>query len=178
LRLWIRSLPCRVSLFDPGDIIVDRVKIGSILQQKDLALVGMMAVPDRPGIAAAIFKTLGRRGINVISIVQLVDLDNNTHVVFCVASKDASVAMALLRPLKERFGGRGITYRARVAMISIFGPDFKDTPGVAGVIHTVLAEAGVNVLSISTSISSVNCVIEQDRLDDAVAALKDKFELP
>ena len=154
-----------------------RVKIGGILQQKDLALVGMMAVPDRPGIAAAIFKTLGRRGINVISIVQLVDLDNNTHVVFCVASKDASVALGLLRPLKERFGGRGITHRARVAMVSIFGPDFREKPGIAGMMHTALADAGINILSISTSISSVNCVIDQERLDDAVAALNDTFEM-
>jgi len=156
---------------------VARVKIGGILQQKDLALVGMMAVPDRPGIAAAIFKTLGRRGINVISIVQLVDLDNNTHVVFCVASKDASVALGLLRPLKERFGGRGITHRARVAMVSIFGPDFREKPGIAGMMHTALADAGINILSISTSISSVNCVIDQERLDDAVAALNDTFEM-
>jgi len=156
---------------------VTRVKIGGILQQKDLALVGMMAVPDRPGIAAAIFKTLGRRGINVLSIVQLVDLDNNTHVVFCVASKDASVALGLLGPLKERFGGRGITHRARVAMVSIFGPDFREKPGVAGKMHTALADAGINILSISTSISSVNCVIDEERLDDAVAALKDEFEL-
>ena len=153
-----------------------RVKIGGILQQKDLALVGMMAVPDRPGIAAAIFKTLGRRGINVLSIVQLVDLDNNTHVVFCVASKDASVALGLLGPLKERFGGRGITHRARVAMVSIFGPDFREKPGVAGKMHTALADAGINIVSISTSISSVNCVIDEARLHDAVAALKDTFE--
>ena len=153
-----------------------RVKIGGILQQKDLALVGMMAVPDRPGIAAAVFKTLGRRGINVLSIVQLVDLDNNTHVVFCVASKDASVALGLLGPLKERFGGRGITHRARVAMVSIFGPDFKEKPGIAGKMHTALADAGINILSITTSISSVNCVIDEERFDDAVAALKDAFE--
>jgi len=154
---------------------VGRVKIGGILQQKDLALVGMMAVPDRPGIAAAIFKTLGRRGINVIFIVQLVDLDNNTHVEFCVASKDASVALGLLGPLKERFGGRGITHRSRVAMVSIYGPDFRETPGIAGMMHTALADAGINILSISTSISSVNCVIDEERLDDAVAALEDEF---
>ena len=155
-----------------------RVKIGGILQQKDLALVGMMAVPDRPGIAAAVFKTLGKRGINVIFIAQLVDLDNNTHVEFCVASKDASVALGLLGPLKERFGGRGITHRSRVAMVSIYGPDFRETPGIAGMMHTALADAGINILSISTSISSVNCVIDEARLHDSVAALKDKFELP
>jgi aspartate kinase len=157
---------------------VGRVKIGGILQQKDLALVGMMAVPDRPGIAAAIFKALGQRGINVLSIVQLVDLDNNTHVVFSVASKDASVALGLLEPLKDRFGGRKMTHRAGVAMVSIFGPDFRETPGVAGMMHSALADAGINILSISTSLSSVNCVIDQARLEDAVAALEDTFELP
>jgi aspartate kinase len=157
---------------------VGRVKIGGILQQKDLALVGMMAVPDRPGIAAAIFKALGQRGINVLSIVQLVDLDNNTHVVFSVASKDASVALGLLEPVKERFGGRKMTHRAGVAMVSIFGPDFRETPGVAGMMHSALADAGINILSISTSLSSVNCVIDQARLEDAVAALEDTFELP
>ncbi len=154
-----------------------RVTIGGILQYTDLALVGMMAVPDRPGVAAAIFKTLGKRGINVVSIVQLVDLDNNTHVVFCVASKDASVALGLLEPVKERFGGRGITHRARVAVVSIYGPDFRERPGIAGMMYTALADAGINILSISTSISSVSCVIDRARLDDAVEALKDKFEL-
>jgi aspartate kinase len=82
----------------------------------------------------------------------------------------------LLEPLKERFGGRGITHRPRVAMVSIFGPDFRQTPGVAGMMHAALADAGINILSISTSMSSVNCVIDQARLDDAVAALKDTFE--
>ena len=156
---------------------MNRVKIGGILQHTDLALVGMMAVPDRPGIAAAIFKALGKRGVNVLSIVQTIDLDNNTHVVFCVASKDVFVALGLLEPLKERFGGRKVTHRAGVALVSIFGPDFREIPGVAGMMYTALAEAGINILSISTSMSSVSCVIDQVRLDDAVAALKDTFEM-
>ena len=158
-------------------MLVGRVKIGGILQHTDLALVGMMVVPDRPGIAGAMFETLGKRGINVLSIVQLVDLDNNTHVVFCVASKDVSVALGLLEPLKERFGGRKVTHRAGVAIVSIFGPDFRETPGVAGLMYTALADAGVNILSISTSMSSVSCVIDQKRLEDAVAALKETFEM-
>ena len=86
---------------------MNRVKIGGILQHTDLALVGMMAVPDRPGIAAAVFKALGKRGVNVLAIVQLVDPDNNTHVVFCVASKDLSVAVGLLEPLTRRGLGDG-----------------------------------------------------------------------
>jgi aspartate kinase len=154
-----------------------KVKIGGILQYTNLALVGMMAVPDRPGIASAIFEALGKRGVNVLAIVQLIDLDNNTHVVFCVASKDVLAAMGLLEPLKKRFGGRKVTHRAGVALVSIFGPDFREIPGVAGMMYTALADAGINILSISTSMSSVSCVIDQARLDDAVAALKDTFAM-
>ena len=43
--------------------------------------------------------------------------------------------------------------------------------------YTALADAGINILSISTSMSSVSCVIDQARLEDAVAALKDTFEM-
>ena len=109
--------------------------------------------------------------------MQTIDLDNNTHVVFCVASKDVLVALGLLEPLKERFGGREVTHRVGVAIVSIFGPDFREIPGVAGMMYAALADAGINILSISTSMSSVSCVIDQARLDDAVAALKDTFEM-
>lgn len=156
---------------------MDKVKIGGIIQYTDLALVGMMAVPDRPGIAAAVFETLGRRGINVLFIVQSIDPDDNTQIVFCVASKDVSVALGLLEPVKERFGGREVTHRPGVAMVSVFGPDFRETPGIAGTMYGALAEAGINILCISTSMSSVSCVIDVARLDNAVKALKDSFDM-
>ena len=155
---------------------MDRVKIGGVIRYTDLALVGMMAVPDHPGIAAAVFEALGKRGINVLFIVQCIDLDNNTHIVFCVASKDLSLALGLLEPLKERFGGQRLIHIPRVAVVSVFGPDFKETPGVAGMMYAALADAGINILSISTSMSSVSCVINGHRLADAVEALKGAFE--
>ncbi len=155
---------------------MDRVKIGGVIQYTDLALVGMMAVPDRPGIAAAVFETLGKRGINVLFIVQSIDLNNNTHIVFCVASKDLSLTLGLLEPIKDRFGGQGLIHNPRVAIVSIFGPDFKERPGIAGMMYTALAKADINILSISTSMSSVSCIIDKVRLPDAVEALRDAFE--
>lgn len=155
---------------------MDKAKIGGVIRYTDVALVGMMAVPDRPGIAAAVFQTLGKRGINVLFIAQSVDLENRTHIVFCVASKNVSLALALLGPLKERFGGKAVTHNPRVAIVSVFGPDFKERPGIAGMMCTALAEAGVNILSISTSMSSVSCVVERDRLDDTMEALKGAFD--
>jgi len=82
-----------------------------------------------------------------------------------------------LEPIRERFGGEKLIHNPNVAIVSIFGPDFKERPGIAGIMYAGLSNAGINILSISTSMSSVSCVIDRGRLADAVEALKDTFEL-
>jgi aspartate kinase len=155
---------------------VDKTKIGGVIQYTDLALVGMMAVPDRPGIAGAVFEALGKRGINVLFIAQCIGLNNYTHIALCVASKDLSQSLAVLEPIRQKFGGQGVTHNPRVAIVSIFGPDFRERPGIAGLMSAEMAKAQINILSISTSMSSVSCVIDEDRLPDAVAVLRGTFE--
>ena len=65
-----------------------------------------------------------------------------------------------------------------VSLLSIFGPDFRERPNIAGVFFSALAAQGINILAVSTSISTLSCLIDGDRLDDAVAAICDVFELP
>jgi aspartate kinase len=155
---------------------MERTEIGGVIQYTDLALVGMMDNPDGPGIAAAISETLGKRGIDVLFIVQSIDF-NNTHFVFCVASKDLSLTLGLWEPIRERFGGRKLIHHPNEASVSVFRPDFKERPGIADMMYTALSGAGIDILSISTSMSSVSCVIDRGRLPDGAEALKDAFEL-
>jgi len=155
-----------------------KVKAGGVVQNTGLALVGVMAVPDQPGVAGAILKTLGQTGLNVQFIVQLLDLENNAHVVFCVDQDDLSASLAILGDVKEEIGARAITYQGDVALVSIFGPDFRERPGVAGAMFNALAGVGVNILSISTSISTVSCVVESKDVTLATEALREAFDLP
>jgi aspartokinase len=155
-----------------------KVKAGGVVQNTGLALVGVMAVPDKPGVAGAILKMLGQSGLNVQFIVQLLDLDDNAHVVFCVDQDDLSASLAVLGEVKEEIGAREITYKGDVAIVSIFGPDFRERPGVAGTMFSALASVGVNILSISTSISTVSCVVESDDVAPATEALREAFDLP
>jgi aspartate kinase len=156
---------------------MEEIKIASIVQQKDLALVGVMAIPDRPGIAAAIFEALGSRGINAQFIVQCVDLSNRSHVVICVASKDLTAALGVLEPVRARIGAEQVLHKPRVGVVITYGPEFREQPGVAGKVCAALAAAGINILAISTSFSTVSCVVPGDLLADAVQALKDAFDL-
>lgn len=155
-----------------------RVKVGGILRSRDLCLVGVMSAPDRPGLAAAIFQALGEADLNTQFIVQSIDLNSDSHVQFCVTCDDRVAVMNLLRPIGERLGARKVTQVWPVAMLSVFGPDFRERPGIAGAAFGGLGRQGVNILAVSTSISTITCVVEQGDFDSAIEALESVFALP
>jgi aspartokinase len=155
-----------------------KIRAGGIIQNAKLAQVGVMAVPDKPGVAGAILNTLAQAGLNVEFIVQLLDLEDNAHVVFCVDRNDLSTTLAVLGEVKEEIGAQEIIHKGEVAVVSIFGPDFRERPGIAGAMFNALADHDVNILSISTSISTVSCVIDIADLDPAMETLHETFTLP
>lgn len=155
-----------------------KIRIGGIMQNAHLALVNVTAVPDRPGIAAAILGELGKRGINVQFIVQCIDQNRQDQVALCIDRDDWQAAQdAVNRVAPELEAGKVISY-PEVAIVSIFGPDFRERPGIAGIMFDALAAKGINIMAISTSISTVSCVVESDLLEVALDALRDTFDLP
>jgi len=154
------------------------LKIGGIMQNANLSQVGVMSVPDRPGVAGTALRALGQAGINVQFIVQCIDLQNRDHIICCVAQEEGSKAVAALEKIKEQLGAQEVVLVPDVAVVSIFGPDFRQIPGIAGRMFSSLASVGINILAISTSISTLSCVIQADKLDAAMRALSETFELP
>jgi aspartokinase len=155
-----------------------KIKIGGIMQTTGLAKVGVMSIPDQPGIAGKIMSAMGERGINVQFIVQLIDIHESSHVVFCIAEDELERAQDILEGLRDKVGGEQVIQRPNVAIISIFGPDFRERPGIASEMFSALGAKGINILAISTSISTLSCVIDADCLDAAVAAMRETFDLP
>jgi aspartate kinase len=155
-----------------------KIKIGGIIQKRNLARIGVMSIPDRPGVAGAIFSALGAKGINIPFIVHTIDLHNLDNIVICVARQDLTTALEALDTIKETVGAEEIAYDGEVGIVSMFGPHFGERPGIAGVMFSALASTGINILAISTSISSTSCLIDASDMDEAVQALEETFELP
>jgi aspartate kinase len=155
-----------------------KVKIGGILQNGHLARISVMGIPDRPGTAAALLRAFGKAGINVQFIVQCIDLNENDHIVLCVDRDDLEHALDLVCEVEAELCATGISHDPCVASIGIFGPDFRERPGIAATFFGALAAAGINIQAISTSVSTVVIVISADRLSDALAAVRQAFELP
>lgn len=154
------------------------VAISGIMRNDRLALLSVLGVPDRPGVAGRIFEALGQAGISAQFAVQCIDHQGQDHVVFCVDRAEAEKARQVAEASCGCLGAGRVVVRPAVASIAIYGPDFRDRPGIAGLMFAALAREGINILAISTSISTVSCVVDLARADDAERALRASFILP
>ncbi len=154
------------------------IAVGGIMSNRRLCLVGVMSTPDRPGIAAQVFQALASTRINAQFIVHCIDLENQSQLQFCVASSDRPKVEAVVAPVAEALGAARVTLTEPVAMLSVFGPDFRERPGIAAHAFDALGQVGINILAVSTSISTITCIIDDRLYDQALAALHRAFELP
>lgn len=158
--------------------MAQKMQIGGIMHNDDVSLVGVMSIPDRPGVAGTILSVLGEQGVNVQFIVQCIDLNGQDHVVFCVARDDLPRALSVLENVKGKISAGKVISEKEVGLVSIFGPDFRQRPGIAGEMFRALASVGINILAISSSISTISCVIAAERVPEAMRTLQDTFAMP
>ncbi len=134
-------------------------------------------VPDVPGIAAKVFRTLADEGVNVDMIVQNVSTGGVTDISFTISRDDGDRAQDTIRRLVPEVNAEGLSYDDGIAKISLVGAGMKTHPGVAADMFDALAGAGVNLEMISTSSIRISCVIRQEDVVKAVRAVHDRFGL-
>jgi aspartate kinase len=158
-------------------MVETRIAASGVMHVSDLCLVGVMSAPDRPGLAAAIFAELSRGHLNAQFIVQSIDLNNDSHVQFCVDTEDCGHVTKAMQTVASELGARKVTVMTNVALISVYGPDFRQRPGIAGLAFGALADTGINIIAVSTSISTVSCVISAKDMETALHIWQKVFSI-
>jgi aspartokinase len=156
----------------------EKIKVGGIMAHSGLATVSILSFPDRPDIPGVILHAVGNQNINIEFVVHDIDVEGNGNMTFCIDQKYLEVALEVLEDMKPLVEARGISYHPNVATISVFGPHFRERPMISGLMFNALGTAGINVLAISTSISSCSCVIQADQTEDAMRTLHETFDAP
>ena len=134
-------------------------------------------VPDQPGVARNLFKALAEAGINVDMVIQSAMRDNRNDIAFTTEENELQKTVPIVEKLVHDIGASGMTYGTNVAKISIVGAGMQSNPGVAAAMFEALADEEINIHMISTSEIKVSCIIDQDRIQDAVRSLHKKFSL-
>lgn len=177
---------CRSS-FDhsPGTVVVSEQEtmenplVTAVTHSTGEARVTLTGVPDTPGVAGRIATALAEANVNVDMIIQNdpVSADAPAEMSFTVPRDDLRTAKGALAPVVAELGIGGIATDESMGKVSIVGAGMKSHPGVAAKVFTTLGEHQINIQMISTSPIKISCVIESDRVPDAVRALHSAFEL-
>jgi len=175
----------RSSLNDnPGTIVKEETKsmegvvVRGVSLDKNQAKVTLVAVPDKPGVAARIFKALGDATVNVDMIVQNISHGSSppaTDLSFTVDKPDLLKAQKVIDGLKNELGFRDVIATEKIGKLSIVGVGMKSHTGVAGKLFETLANEGVNVDMISTSEIKISVVIDLAKGEQAMKAVHAAF---
>jgi len=151
--------------------------IRGVTQDKDVAKIAVLGVPNHPGIAHTIFSALAEANVDVDMIVQSIrNIEKNvTDMVFTVASRDLPQAKKIVDKVADELNAIAVLIEEDVAKVSIVGAGMLGSPGIAARMFGALSKVGVNIEVISTSEISVSCLIKSNGLETAANAIHDEF---
>ena len=167
----------------PGTLITEEVEgmegavVRGVSLDKSQAKVTISGVPDKPGIAASIFKEISKAGINVDVIVQNVSSEGKTDISFTVNKTDLKKTLEVLEKVRKKIKADKVTADEDICRVSIVGVGMRNHPGVAATMFDVLAKNKINIEMISTSEISISCIVKARHGAKAVNALHSAFGL-
>jgi aspartate kinase len=160
-----------------GDESMEQAIISGVTHDSGEAKVTILGVPDKPGVAASVFRVLADRTVNVDMIIQNVSEQGFTDISFTLAKEDLARAKDAVADVVAQLGAKGASYDEDIAKVTLVGAGMRTHPGVAATMFEVLASNGINIEMISTSSIKISCVIAAEHVGTAVRALHEKFGL-
>lgn len=181
-RVPMRVLPAD----DPGapgtlihykETAMEQPVVSGVAFNRDEAKITLVGTPDRPGIAGQILSVVAAANVNVDMIVQNIGSDGRTDFSFTVHRDEYPQAMRAAKEAAKDIGARDVEGETGIVKVSVVGIGMKSHAGVAAKMFASLAKEGINIRMISTSEIKISVVIDEDKMEQAVCALHDAFEL-
>ncbi|MGH9123230.1 MAG: aspartate kinase [Acidimicrobiales bacterium] len=179
VRLHVRSS----FTWEPGTWIeeedpnMEQAIISAVTSDASEAKLTVTGVPDRPGVAARLFRSLADRMVNIDMIEQNISQHGTTDISFTVPHRDLEAAVEVCTSLQPEIGATGVLGDREIATVSLIGAGMKTHPGVSATMFETLANEGINIEMISTSAIRITCVVRRALVEQAVVALHDAFKL-
>ena len=157
---------------------MNKILVGGILQAKNYTMLKIVGLPNKPGFAGQLLTKLGRANVNLHFIAEGVDAQGFANMTICIYPKDAKEAVEIIKSQKNGNREQNVEEIPNISSLTVYGPHFREKPAISGEMCSILGKTDVNILGISTSISSVCCLIKDEDFDRAYDALLSVFQLP
>jgi len=167
----------------PGTLVcvedkeMEAIPVSGVAFSRNEARISITRVPDRPGIARQFFQPVADANIVVDLIIQNTSIDGITDLTFTVPKGDLPQTLELINAVAREVGAGEVLSDDSIAKVSIVGVGMRNNAGIASRMFASLADAGINIMMISTSEIKISCVIEDKFTELAVRVLHDAFGL-
>jgi len=165
------------TIVERGDKEMEQITVSGVAYDKNECKITISRVPDRPGVAAQIFKPLSEENIVVDMIVQNVSEQGYTDLTFTVRKEDMNRAKKIAQQVAKKLRAGEVKIDPNISKVSIVGLGMRTASGIASKMFETLAKAGINIQMISTSEIKISCVIEDKYTELAVRELHSAFGL-
>lgn len=164
------------SMEDPS---VEQAIISGVAHDRSEAKITVVGVPDQPGVAAMILRTVADAEANIDMVVQNVSVAATalTDISFTLPKSDGPAAMSALQKVQGSIGFDRLIFDEHIGKVSVVGAGMRSHPGVIATFCEALAKVGVNIEIISTSEIRISAVCRDTDLDAAVRAVHEAFDL-
>jgi aspartate kinase len=155
---------------------MEQAIISAVTHSETDVVFTLTGIPDRPGVAAMIFDAVASAQVNVDTIIQNV-VHGRAEMSFSVPAEDVAATNDAIVSTQQELGQFEVATNERLGKVSLIGAGMRSHPGVAATMFRTLADLGINLEMISTSPIKISCMIDRDRIGEAVRALHDAFAL-
>jgi len=165
------------TLIKEADPMLEKVIVRGVTQEVNVGKIVVQGVPDVPGVAYKLFKALAEKEIIVDMIIQSAHHNQVNDIAFTVALNDFNKAIQISKKIADKIGAKGTISEQEVAKVSIVGAGITSDPAMAARMFGALAKEGINIDMISTAGIRISCLIGSSRIEDAVRAVHQEFNL-
>jgi len=157
---------------------LNRVEASGLIYKDNIGMVGLIGIPTQPGIGGIYFSKLADAGIHVELIVNLFDGEKYDNILVCVNRDDVDTTLSITQKVDQEVNSQSIIHDRNLALVCVSSLDFDKSQVIAGHMFKTLGDNDINIKGISSSLSSVSCLVHADDLTKAVSVLRKAFILP
>nr|WP_042184579.1 aspartate kinase [Kibdelosporangium sp. MJ126-NF4]CEL16386.1 Aspartokinase [Kibdelosporangium sp. MJ126-NF4]CTQ94310.1 Aspartokinase (EC 2.7.2.4) [Kibdelosporangium sp. MJ126-NF4] len=161
------------------ELSVEQAMITGVAHDRSEAKITVVGVPDKLGVASAIFRVIADINVDIDMVLQNVSSTHTgrTDITFTLSKSNGPTAVAALEKVRAELGFEQVLYDDHIGKVSLVGAGMRSHPGVTATFCEALARAGVNIEIINTSEIRISVLIRDTELDAAVRAIHEAFEL-
>ena len=157
---------------------VVRQPVTAVALDTHVTKIGLVGVPDRPGVAAFACERLAQAGVNIDLVFQALSHENvRADIALTVSDGDRQHAVQVCQDTLRELGGKALVVDGDIAKISVVGAGVRNHSGVAATLFRALADASINIQMISTSEIKVSCIVARTDAERALNHVHDAFGL-